>query len=676
MPAIPATDKQATISNDARVPALAVNILRGAAPNPAQVTDLTITTTSTVATFNFTPIANPTTSYLFQVATGTTWGGDRYASAASVAGGTYNYTGLTPGASHIGRLFVNGVVSNEFAFTMAAAPAITDLTVTTTETTAAYDFTRIAGTTVYTFQRSLDAGATWGGNIVVAANALPAGPYTRTGLTAGTPYQWRVLSDGTPSNVVSAPTQDEVVVPPPTGDSFADSFAPEFNVPTWDNRTRTADPEAVVDGAGTDGSPWTMEQAMALTTAGMIVGIRPGQWFGTQPDVQASDLDVTPAFRPANSGTAANPIWFVAQYPAATNATNRTEIYSGATVERQGWPAFGVIEKDHVKFVGIYSDMNNANGKIRDDSGLASIRGGAANRPVGLGIYKCHLVGKQNAFDNNAGVRVEITNAPEVADNKIEGFRGNTNNAGITVYNALGVRMHHNDIHDCYHAVYPKSKPVGYKFYNNKITSCADFIRSLVPSYNGTEVEQAWVYNNTGKDVGRVWGMSTSDGSFRIADIKLFNNTFYNVTAANDPGAITWASSPSAGDKDNRFFNNIIHTAANFMGTYQGNPNTAAKLADFIKSDRNVLHNISDYFNGGGIEAITIAQWQGVGQDVNTVFGNPMLTSIASGDFTLQAGSPAINLGRDLMGAFGPVGGTVNAGARPLSSSEVIGIRT
>lgn len=493
----------------------------------------------------------------------------------------------------------------------------------------------------------------------------PAGPaigFMPDGTNAG-PYQYG-------NEVIGI----NVAPPAPTPQSvFKASFADEDVVPTFADATHYADPTATVDGAGTLGSPWTFAQAMANAAPGNIVGLLPGAWYGTATRPAGDPLRrMYPAFAPVNSGTEADPIWFVAQYPAATNATNRTEIYSGASVAWEGWPAFGCLNKDYIKFVGIFTDLNNPNGQNWVDSGPACIRSGE-----GCGVYKCHIIGKQHpANDNNAGVRVESMHKAEIADNVISGFRGGNNNAGVTVYDCLGLRMHHNDISDCYYGIIPKAKPTGFMFYNNKVSNCVQFARILVPSYNGTDVEEGWLFNNIGDKLGLICGMTSSDGVFRVNKLKIFNNTFNDLTKLpNDPAAVSWAVSPPDEERDNPFFNNIIHSAGGFLGSYQGQPSTPVRMAKFIQSDRNVFHNVSDFFNGGPMDPFTVADWQTAGQELDSVFANPLFTDRAGKDFTLQAGSPAIGIGRDRLGQFGPVGGTVNAGARPLSQSEVIGVR-
>ena len=43
-------------------------------------------------------------------------------------------------------------------------------------------------------------------------------------------------------------------------------------------------------------------------------------------------------------------------------------------------------------------------------------------------------------------------------------------------------------------------------------------------------------------------------------------------------------------------------------------------------------------------------------------------------DYKLEAGSPCVGAGRDLLGVFGPVDGSVNMGAY-VTGSETIGVR-
>ncbi|WP_416398123.1 fibronectin type III domain-containing protein [Allohahella sp. A8] len=83
------------------------------------------------------------------------------------------------------------------AIQASAQVAITDLAVTTTDTTATLTFTPIAGATQYLYQRAV--GTTWGGDTYAST---ATGTFQFTGLSTGTTYSFRIFADGVVSNIV------------------------------------------------------------------------------------------------------------------------------------------------------------------------------------------------------------------------------------------------------------------------------------------------------------------------------------------------------------------------------------------------------------------------------------------------------------------------------------------
>lgn len=142
------------------------------------------------------------------------------------------------------------------------------------------------------------------------------------------------------------------------------------------------------NGAGTLGDPWNLNQAMANAVAGNVVGFLP-IGAAAPADLPGPASVHNAAFRPANSGTAGNPIVFVTKYAASylvatggkagiTSNQNRTEIRhagaaptiisgSGSTTDTGG-PIIGAVSKNYITFDGFFFDMSRA--YIREDSGM------------------------------------------------------------------------------------------------------------------------------------------------------------------------------------------------------------------------------------------------------------------------------------------------------------------
>jgi hypothetical protein len=116
---------------------------------------------------------------------------------------------------------------------------------------------------------------------------------------------------------------------------------PAYTVVTYADRTKTVTAAAAGGGSGTDGSPWTLAEAMANAVAGDIVGVGAGVYVGSQTAGDDGAKRYSPAWRSANSGSEVSPIYFVAQNFAALTDTDVSDLRSGATTSGDGWPAFG-----------------------------------------------------------------------------------------------------------------------------------------------------------------------------------------------------------------------------------------------------------------------------------------------------------------------------------------------
>jgi hypothetical protein len=196
-------------------------------------------------------------------------------------------------------------------------------------------------------------------------------------------------------------------------------------------------------------------------------------------------------------------------------------------------------------------------------------------------------------------------------------------------------------------------------YYCNVFLDCsAEIVRVSTDNFTHLCHDDIQVYNNViANNPGSAYGAVDIQP---IAHGSLYNNEF------------------SPADRNNKWFNNI--TVGTFglyghlgYGSHGGDTVDVAWWQAFFKSSRNLYQSISAMWRGT-TEPLLSATWEdlqaGGGEAGSLRNVNPLL----DGDWKPQPGSPAIGLGRDLLGTFGPVDGVIDAGCYP-TGTEVIGIR-
>jgi hypothetical protein len=163
------------------------------------------------------------------------------------------------------------------------------------------------------------------------------------------------------------------------------------------------------------------------------------------------------------------------------------------------------------------------------------------------------------------------------------------------------------------------------------------------------------LYDNhaSGISLYRIDGGAGSSGNLVV------NNTIVNAADGR------WAVNVADGSTSNTVVNNVLYTAHSFRGAITIDP---ASLPGFASDHNVVMDRFSD---DGGDTVMSLAAWQALGHDANSVVAAPADVFVTPGlDFHLRPGSPALDLGtlagapsEDLEGAPRPVGPAVDAGA-------------
>lgn len=142
--------------------------------------------------------------------------------------------------------------------------------------------------------------------------------------------------------------------------------------------------------------------------------------------------------------------------------------------------------------------------------------------------------------------------------------------------------------------------------------------------------ESMTVYNNVFIGSGEQSIRVSTSGLIAANGIYVFNNTCYGWASQTGAEAFISASALGAAPRSMRIENNI------FMQT----PSHAANGYDFVTVDTGTItFNDNQWYDPDGrLTAKPAADSAGA-------YGNPLFTAAASNDFTLQAGSPCLNVG-------------------------------
>ena len=175
------------------------------------------------------------------------------------------------------------------------------------------------------------------------------------------------------------------------------------------------------------------------------------------------------------------------------------------------------------------------------------------------------------------------------------------------------------------------------EYYNNRIYNCAD-AGMVIGSEAGGELQNIRVYNNLiynnnwdGIRLAQYYGEGTSYGP--KDSIMIYNNVVHNNGLVNRGGI--WDNDPYATSV--YIVNNIVSNNNGYqisLGYDEG-----------AKPDHLVSHNLIDGFRGMFYSGEGYIVEEVMGD--NAVEGDPLFVDAADGDFSLQAGSPAIDAGNN-----------------------------
>jgi hypothetical protein len=420
------------------------------------------------------------------------------------------------------------------------------------------------------------------------------------------------------------------------------------------------------------------------------------------------------AFHPRNTGTEAQPIYFIAEYPAAhtTNPAEYTDLRSGATVVGEGWPVFGCLGysgrpiADYIHWIGMYSDDRAPNNKLW--GGEATISG-----CWGRGHYSsfrlCRLIRGNDLeqigadFDNKCHFRIDHATHTTFSDNhlSIVDCQQAMNNTCWTVYQCSFMTIHNNTCVStlptpmCMNikAGVSRGRPIeGIRFFNNRIENFAWTIH-CTGATKETEGEyyRSHFYGNLaiGGKTFFAWNLN-DDYGYSTNGLRLFNNTIVNMTSNTESAAFSLSGrhdkDPQWNPRDITMYNNISYNTTLYMMTPYAtdkDPKGFPWMSQFSIWDRNCAWGYTKLMRSGLDDPqLNDATWEtwtsyidadaSSKTDQNGLNADPEFADTV--DYRLSPESPCATLGRDYYGFYGPVGATIPAGCY-VTGSEIIGIR-
>lgn len=407
-------------------------------------------------------------------------------------------------------------------------------------------------------------------------------------------------------------------------------------------------------------TPCSFGTALARAAAGNVVELAPGTYdaIGTTGGDGA-------AFVAGVAGTSGSKIVYTATYPAAYNASNRTQLRNTDT------PVSGVLSapvlklNSHVILDGVY--FNYADGGLPSTRGVVYLGFGT----TGAELRRCRFdrtdLGGSDDGDNFNCVQYHTSTDCKIRDCYFyNGYDdgGSHNEACITTYDGANLTIENNYFENVTIALFIKGQAndgtYGSIKYNRILNGFRPVELSATHSTNTNvlDISQNLITLAAGAvDMGAVtFDNSTSQNRY----FRVHHNTIINGSTAAQPIYLetNWNGTGC------EFRDNIV---ASLVSTLQPTVNAQAALTNWTTWDYNRY-----YENGNTIEYYlnptlysSIADWRTASnRDANSSEGDPAFVDQASGDYHLAGGSSCLTASS----TGGPVGCYI-------TGSEEIGLR-
>lgn len=374
-----------------------------------------------------------------------------------------------------------------------------------------------------------------------------------------------------------------------------------------------------------------------------------------------------PLYSPVNSGSPGNYITF----QAVGTVTLTTEIPSQDSY-MDGEPVIGTSQGiSYVKWDGF--TINQANINFRGGNGIINVWGDyttISNNEI-IGIPTTYPWGhdQHNAILAK-GIHDDLQTGLVIENNRLHGFSccSSRNSSAITLYYMSNAEIRNNEIYGNRTGVYSKANNggTGINIHHNLFRDNTGDGISII------QLAGANIYQNIFRDGHAGFDFKPQLGIFGeqqpLMNQYIVNNVFDNLTYAvyvNDDGC-DWLT-------NNHFKNNIVN-ATNVVFS------EACADTDLDSGEIDFDYNMNyDFTNFGDIigNNISYSTWQAppYSQDANSTFGtNPQFVDGTNDDFRLNASSPAMSVGVDILDLDndGSTTDSIHLGAY-ITGNEIIG---
>jgi len=382
--------------------------------------------------------------------------------------------------------------------------------------------------------------------------------------------------------------------------------------------------------AGTSAAPWkTLQRAANIVNPGDQVTVRAGNYAG---------------FNLTRSGTSTAPIQFVAEPNVLINQPNTVRTDHGINLENASYvviDGFAVtgMTRAGVRSVGVNGTTFASNVTIRN---VRSYNNGYWG--ILTGFVNDLLIENNTTYGSTNEHGIYVSNS---GDRPI--IRNNTS------YNNRANGIHMNGDHSLGgDGIISGALVSGNTIYNNGVGGGSGINMDGVQN---SRIENNLLYDNhaSGISLYKIDGGAGSSGNV------VANNT---IIVADDS---RWALNIQHGSTNNTIRNNIL---LNYDDQFRGAIDVSPDSLPGLNSDYNAV--ISRFTTDDSDTILTLAQWQGTGNDLHSFVSNAatLFVNPAANDYRLKSTSPAINAGTsnnapaaDIAGLPRAAGGLFDIGA-------------
>ncbi len=380
-----------------------------------------------------------------------------------------------------------------------------------------------------------------------------------------------------------------------------------------------------------------------------------------------TDSRYDPAYNPANSGTAGNPITFQAEGTVVLRLSS-----SSGTV-------IGAYQRNYITWRGF--SIDEANARSHPDTGSVTFwfsEGSSAEDLILDGN------GDAGFGDNHPGIRIENSLSITIRNNLIRNYRtsgvNSVNGAGIQVYNSKGLTIEHNEIHNSGSGIFLKA--IGFSGKQSDPAKYSD--RQDVIRYNlihnvayGLVHHRHW---HTAPTVYALWSQNIVRKA-SIGGIVLWgfpgdgpnNGRFINNTVYESQDGFYLLGSRLSKNANVLSMNNLI-VSSTHHALFNEPPNGVESWdIDRLTLDRNWYYGYDAFAHDGKKWNLNSFRNTYPGQESNSVDGtDPEFINLTACDLRLRPESPARTGGRAIHGVGGSDNTTIPVGAY-ITGNETIG---